>query len=304
MASPLAPTFGVFFVTLFLQTILYGIGLLQAWLYFFWYPKDGWFIKTSVVLITLFETVAVVFFFIAGYLYLIDGFGDFHNLTLWNVPIRLVLVFTYLTTFIAQVYFARCIYRFHPADKIIPIVILVLACGCLGAGIGQVVANFQIKGFQELGRTKPTRTIQAVLALAGDILITVALIWRLNSSKGGIQSTHKVLNYLILTAINRGVLTMISAALNLILFSVKSGTFYFMLWVLLGGKFYMNSMLATLNTRDFASGMFGADRLLEDIPISSIQIAHPTRITVNAARNESDDQAADDPKHVWSTSFV
>lgn len=37
-------------------------------------------------------------------------------------------------------------------------------------------------------RLQPTRTVQAVFALAGDILITVALCWRLNSSKTGLQS--------------------------------------------------------------------------------------------------------------------
>ncbi|KAJ6472499.1 hypothetical protein C8R45DRAFT_1103945 [Mycena sanguinolenta] len=291
MASPLAPTFGLFLVTLFLQTIFYGMGLLQAWLYFFWYPKDGWFIKISLI-----QTAGVVLFFIAAYLYLIDGFGDRHNLTLWNVPIRLVLVATYLTIFIAQVYFARCIYRLHPADKVIPLVILALACGCLGAGIGQVVANFQIKGFQELARTK-----------------ACLIPPRIFDNKNGIQSTHKVLNYLILTAINRGGLTMVSAALNLILvcdlpvcasqdkplrqFSSKPHTFDFMLWVLLGGRFYMNSMLATLNTRDFAFGIFGADRMIEDIPISPIEIVPPNPwLQANATTSadvDSEDQAAE-----------
>ncbi|KAJ7268113.1 hypothetical protein B0H12DRAFT_1229757 [Mycena haematopus] len=279
MSSPLTATFGMLLVTLFLQSILYGMGLLQAWLYFFWYPKDGWFIKISVVLITLFETAETVLFFCATYAYLIDGFGDRENLALWNVPIRLVLLMTYLTIFVAHVYFAHCIYRLHQRDKVIPLLILVLAIVCLGGGLGQFAENFKIKGFKELGETKPTRDIQAVFALAADVLITGALCWRLNRSKaGGIQSTNKLLNYLIITAINRGVLTMFSAALNLILFSTEPGTFYFMLWVILGGKFYMNSMIATLNTRGFAIGKTansaGPSTLGE---ISMIKIGHPSQ---------------------------
>ncbi|KAJ6472495.1 hypothetical protein C8R45DRAFT_1103941 [Mycena sanguinolenta] len=291
MTSPLTATFGMLLLTLFLQSILYGMGLLQAWLYFLWYQKDGWFIKISVILITLFETAETILFFCATYAYLIDGFGDAQNLTRWNMPIRLVLLTTYLTTFVAQVYFAYCIYRLHPKDKVIPALILILAAVCLGGGLAQVAAK-QIQGFKELGETKPTRTVQAVFALVGDILITVALCWRLNSSKGGLQSTNKVLNYLIITAINRGVLTMISAALNLILFSTESGTFYFMLWVLLGGKFYMNSMLATLNTRGYAVGMMGTNM---DLALTTIKLAHPGHTTNSSGMTTQSQNRSADP---------
>ncbi|KAJ7720839.1 hypothetical protein B0H16DRAFT_1604069 [Mycena metata] len=292
MTSPLAPTFGMLFLTLFLQSILYGMGLLQAWLYFFWYQKDGWFIKLSVVLITLCETAETALFFCASYVYLIDGFGDTENLTKWNLPIRLVLVTTYMTILVAQIYFAHCIYRLHQEDKIIPLLILIFAFACFGSGMGQVVTVFKIQGFKELDQTVITRTLQAVFALVADILITVALCWRLNSNKGGLQSTNKLLNYLIITAINRGVLTMISAGLNLILFSTDPGTFYFMLWVVLGGKFYMNSMLATLNTRGYAVGMLGENNTIN---LSTIHLANHHQSgggnsnTVNDQQNPIDD---------------
>ncbi|KAF7342903.1 hypothetical protein MSAN_02006700 [Mycena sanguinolenta] len=287
-------------LTLFLQSILYGMGLLQAWLYFLWYKKDGWFIKISVILITLFETAETILFFCATYAYLINGFGNAENLTRWNLPIRLVLLTTYLTIFVAQVYFAHCIYRLHPKDKVIPAVILILAAVCLGGGLAQVAANFKIQGFKELGETKPTRTVQAVFALAGDMLITVALCWRLNNGKGGFQSTNKVLNYLIITAINRGVLTMISAALNLILFSLVPDSFYFMLWVLLGGKFYMNSMLAMLNTRGYAVEMMGTKT---DLGLSTIKLTHPGHTTssngMTTTQSQSRSAGPDERKLDW-----
>ncbi|KAJ6457685.1 hypothetical protein C8R45DRAFT_943133 [Mycena sanguinolenta] len=156
------------------------------------------------------------------------------------------------------------------------------------------IRSFKIQGFKELGETKPTRTVQAVFALVGDILITVALCWRLNSSKGGLQSTNKVLNYLIITAINRGVLTMISAALNLILFSTESGTFYFMLWILLGGKFYMNSMLATLNTRGYAVGMMGTNM---DLALTTIKLAHPGHTTNSSGMTTQSQNRSADPEY-------
>ncbi|KAJ6469354.1 hypothetical protein C8R45DRAFT_1016767 [Mycena sanguinolenta] len=252
MASSLTLPFGMLLLTLFLQSILYGMGLLQVWLYFLWYQLDGWLNKILVILITLFETAGTILVFYATYAYLIDGFGDTENLTRWNLPLRLALLITYFTIFIAQAYFASCILRLYMdhTGTAIATWILIFAIVSLGGGISHVSTNFQlqVEFNSELGRTKPFVIWQAVLALAADILITIGLCWR---CKWGMQSTNQVLNYLALTAVNRGILMLISAALELILFCVEPGQFYFLLWLILGGKLYMNSMLATLNTRGY-----------------------------------------------------
>ncbi|TFK32667.1 hypothetical protein BDQ12DRAFT_771671 [Crucibulum laeve] len=49
MPSSLDSTYGIWLIALFLETmydVLYGAGLLQAWLYFHWYSKDHWGVKT------------------------------------------------------------------------------------------------------------------------------------------------------------------------------------------------------------------------------------------------------------------
>ncbi|KAJ7175052.1 hypothetical protein C8R43DRAFT_1119077 [Mycena crocata] len=128
-----------------------------------------------------------------------------------------------------------------------------------GGGIAQVVLVGKLKEFKELPKTSAASNTQAALALSCDILITVGLCWRLNTNRTGIQSTNKLLNFLIMTAVNRGVVTMVAALLNMILFLTQPGTLYFMLMLLISGKLYMNSMLAMLNTRQHAHsvGKFG-----------------------------------------------
>ncbi|KAF7338802.1 hypothetical protein MSAN_02202700 [Mycena sanguinolenta] len=237
MASPLTFPFGMLLLTLFLQSILYGMGLLQVWLYFLWYQLDGWLNKILVTLVTLFETAGTILVFCATYAYLIDGFGDTENLTRWNLPMRLVLLTTYFTIFVAQVYVDYFLSIIQIQSKIFQLF-------CL---LHHPTFQLQVEFNSELSRTKLFVIWQAVLALAANILITVGLCW----CEWGMQSTNKVLNYLAITAVNRGMLTLISAALNLILFSVEPGTIYFLLWLILGGKLYMNSVLATLNTRGY-----------------------------------------------------
>ncbi|KAJ7067625.1 hypothetical protein C8F01DRAFT_1121905, partial [Mycena amicta] len=75
-------------------------------------------------------------------------------------------------------------------------------------------------------------------------LITVGLCWRSNQGRTGMQSTNRVLNSLITTAINRG-------------FLMTPGTFYFMIGILISDKLYMNSLLAILNTREYAANLRG-----------------------------------------------
>ncbi|KAJ6586687.1 hypothetical protein B0H10DRAFT_2094553 [Mycena sp. CBHHK59/15] len=230
MASPLAHTFGIWLVALFLQAILYGMGLLQIYLYFFWYNKDRWSIKAT--------TVQISTFFSAAWSWLIDGFGDFNNLRFFSWQALAQLAALYTSTFVAQ-------------TIILPAVIVTLSL----VGLAQVILAVKLKTFDQLPHTSAATNTQAAVALTCDLLITVGLCWRLNNNRTGIQSTNKLLNFLITTAINRGVLTMITALMNMILFLTQPGTFYFMLSLLI---MYMNSMLAMLNTRQHAVSLHGS----------------------------------------------
>ncbi|KAJ6595364.1 hypothetical protein B0H10DRAFT_2197354 [Mycena sp. CBHHK59/15] len=255
MASPLAHTVGIWLIAIFLQAMLHGMGLLQTFLYFVWYHKDNWTIKGTVIVMIVIESVQMGAAFSNVYTWLIDGFGDFENLGIIHWQDMVQLTALYLSTFVAQAHFTRCIYQVQREYVVLPALILLLSLTALGGGTGQVILVIRVGEYSKLGQTSATTNLQAAFALASDTLITFGLCWRLNKSRTGIQSTNNVLNFLIMTAINRGVFTMFFAALNVILFVSQPGTFYFMLALLLSDKFYMNSMLAMLNTRQQAIRM-------------------------------------------------
>ncbi|KAJ7764344.1 hypothetical protein B0H16DRAFT_1718278 [Mycena metata] len=250
--SPLASTLGVWLVTQLLQAILYGMGLLQAYLYFYWYPGDGWFTKAAVILITLCETAQTCLFFGGSYQFFIFGFGDFTPFTPVPWESKAQLLALTLSTFIAQEYFAHTLYLIHERKILYPLFVSLLGLASLGAGIAQCSILFSITSFVELGKTSTALNAQAATALACDFAITAGLCWRLNTSRTGIQSTNRLINFVIMTVINRGVLTMLFALLNIILWVTQPEAFYFLLMNSMCGKFYMNSMLAILNTRDHA----------------------------------------------------
>ncbi|KAJ7320839.1 hypothetical protein DFH08DRAFT_890340 [Mycena albidolilacea] len=254
MASPLAPTLGVWMIAQLFQAILYGMGLLQVYLYFLWY-NDRWWTKGAVILVTIFETLQTGFFFAATYDLFIDNFGVFGPLQPYPWQAVAQLLCLTLSTFVAQEYFAYGIYLLHKRTVIFPLFLAALALASLGAGIAQTTILFKVKVFAELDKTSTALNAQAGLALACDVFITAGLCWRLNVSRSGIQSTNKLINFLIVTALNRGVLTMVTAALNIVFFLTKPTAFYFIFMNVICGKFYMNSMLAMLNTRDHAHSL-------------------------------------------------
>ncbi|KAJ7451998.1 hypothetical protein FB451DRAFT_1283381 [Mycena latifolia] len=246
MASPLAPTYGIWMVAQYFISILLGMGLLQVYLYFHWYSTvDHWGIKSTVILITVLEVLQSSLFFSATYSLLIDGFGSFEGLGTipWQAPTQLLLL--YMSTFVAQLYFAYCIFILHKRRLLIPLAIAFISTVAFGAGIAQFVLTLhKIKFFKDLPSTSWATNTQAALSLTSDIMITAGLSWRVSGSKTGIQSSNTTLNFVIMTLINRGVLTMATALLNMVLFLTKPGTFYFIFVLLISGKFYMNSMLA------------------------------------------------------------
>ncbi|KAF7326502.1 hypothetical protein MVEN_02264000 [Mycena venus] len=258
MVSLIESTNGVWLIAMFLESILQGMGLLQGFLYFVWYHSDPWSVKGTVIVMLVLETGQMGAAFANVYGWFVLGFGNFENLNIIHAADVIQLAALYLSTFVAQVHFAKCIYQLHTKSYLLPVMVLLCAVIALGGGLGQVILVVGIREYSSLGKTSATSNLQAAFALAADMLITFGLCWRLNQNRSGIQSTNNMLNFLIMTAINRGVFTMFFAAINIVLFLSQPGTFYFMVALLLSNKFYMNSMLAMLNTRQYAFQLHGS----------------------------------------------
>jgi len=301
MSSSLDSTYGFWLVAIWLQTLLQGCALLQAWLYFHWYSKDHWGIKTMVVILVVIETFQIVVFFQVTYFYLIDGFGKFAALFLIHWQDSAQLLATFLSAFIVQMYFGYCIFVLNRKNKIIPIIIVVLALTEIGSGIAQTINTVKLTSFTQLDGTKAVMTLQSAATLLCDAMITCSLVYTLRNHKGNFRSTDSILNTLMIYAINRGVLTAICAALNLILFLALPGTFYFFIGLELSGKLYVNSALATLNSRNHITrksqsncslewGAMQMDRLSDNTERSAANEDRHVRIIVTK-QSENDSPA-------------
>ncbi|KAJ6474062.1 hypothetical protein C8R47DRAFT_1294457 [Mycena vitilis] len=252
----LPSTYGAWLTSLFLETILYGIGIVQAWLYVqWWWQNDGWSVKAPIIIVMLFETMQISFFYRSTYFRFVQRFGVIQEDLIWSDSLQLLA--NYLTGFAVQIFFASRIYRLtresirmYRTSAVGIYIVILLALTQISAGIAQTILSYRLRLYSKLDETKATTIIQTAGSLACDIVITVYLCVFLQRNKSGLpRSTKKMLNALMINAVNRGMLTAISSALTMILFLVTPNTFWFFLGIAPNSKLYMNSMLATLNMR-------------------------------------------------------
>ncbi|KAJ7671483.1 hypothetical protein DFH06DRAFT_1320277 [Mycena polygramma] len=293
MSNPLDATYGVWLVSLFLETILYGMGLLQTWIYFAGRPTDAASVKWTVLVVLALETIQVIFFFRSSYSRFVEHFGEIQIFLIWadsvrvgirfmtsrmtSAPPQLQLVAAYLSAFTVQIYFASRILKLTKGrgkfslSAIGIYAILVLACVQILAGIAQTIITYELRSFLKLTDTKPITTLQAAASLACDLLITTYLCLFLKSQKGEITKTNSMMDMLIYDAINRGTLTAMSSGVTMVLFLALPDTFWFFLGLAPSSKLYMNSMLATLNTRQRMRDKISSnDKGWNSIPMATI----------------------------------
>ncbi|KAJ7031390.1 hypothetical protein C8F04DRAFT_1397344 [Mycena alexandri] len=250
----MASTYGAWFISLFVETILYGIGVLQAFLYYQWWGTDPRSIKLAVFVVMVLETVQLCFFFRSSYFRFVQRFGILQGDLVWSDSLQLFA--NYLSAFTVQIFFATRVYlltreqaRDFKASLAGIYAVGVLAVLQLSAGTAQTILTYKLRSFSKLDETTAITTLQTAASLLCDIVITIHLCFYLARSKTGLPTTERLLNALMINAINRGFLTAITSTMTMILFLVFPHNFWFFLSIAPNSKLYMNSMLATLNMR-------------------------------------------------------
>ncbi|KAF9062022.1 hypothetical protein BDP27DRAFT_1337227 [Rhodocollybia butyracea] len=291
MASTIPSTYGAWLLAVWLATILYGAGVVQAWLYFHWYPNDHWGVRSTVTVLIVCETLHISFLFGATYNALINDFGD--PLALFTITWMdsAQLLAGYLSAFIVQTYYAWSIYLLNKKQKTVTVLIMVLAFAQIGAGLAQTIDTTILGSLLKLDKTKPTMTFQSAATLACDTVITLALYLSLRSRRTGMEKTNTLLQKLMINAVNRGALTALAAAVTMILFLALPGKLYFLLGLMTSGKLYMNSMLATLNSRQhLMKTSADSERAWNSIQLGGLStVPHGTGIPTTQTASHSDD---------------
>ncbi|KAJ7124143.1 hypothetical protein C8R43DRAFT_1241009 [Mycena crocata] len=238
-------------------------------------------------------------FSVSSYSRFVKLFGKPQTNLVWADSLQLLCA--YLSAFLVQVYSFSSNLRRHTTDLLEPsffanriikltkgrgkfslkafgiYVILALAFIEILAGITQLSDPIVPQAGPDQGRHN--HSIGA--SLACDVLITTYLCLFLKNQKGEMMKTNNMVDALIYDAINRGTITAMSSFVTMVLVTIPGAARH--VWFFLGlapsSKLYMNSMLATLNTRQrirnkIDAGDKGWNSIGNSIPLSTLQIGN------------------------------
>ncbi|KAL5498033.1 hypothetical protein ACEPAH_2964 [Sanghuangporus vaninii] len=249
---------GSAFIGFGIATTLYGITCLQIYLYYRNHSKDSFGVKLMVATLWVLDTLGTIGIAHTLYSYLVPNIG--------NPDVDFVIPWSYasqsetvdLITLITQCR-EECFCRFNNSDVV-----------------------YSSMGFQDnSGLTLATpvalitgTSVQGIDALC-DIIITASFIYYLRSFRNGVKPTEKIIDNLILYAVSRGFLTVyvlysdvrvllwvrrntermypfIFRVTQIVFVSLDAGLpgqLYWLPFQQAVGKLYVNSVLASLNSR-------------------------------------------------------
>ncbi|KAI0356147.1 hypothetical protein OH77DRAFT_1520244 [Trametes cingulata] len=235
-----------------ISTAVYGITILQTYLYFRRYPQDSRRLKTFVGTLWLLDTLTIVLICHSTYMIVIMNVGQLANdfVLPWSVPLENGA--TDLITVAVQCYFASQLHRLT-RRKVLPGLIVLLTIPTLVSIALPALHGSSSTAVQLFPATTPLVSIlgtaQSVLALVCDVLITGGLCVHFHTSRSGFAPTDALIDRLMAFAIQRAALTTFVQALSLILLVTIPDRFIFLIPSWLVGKLYINSLLASLNVR-------------------------------------------------------
>ncbi|KAJ7804080.1 hypothetical protein B0H14DRAFT_3883718 [Mycena olivaceomarginata] len=191
MKSTIDNTYGALFLSIVVSSVLYGVGVLQFWIYIRKYhAKDPLILTSLVSAVLIFDTFQLAFLC--------------HGISSISDP---------------EIYIS--------------------------------VVNVQLKFLFQVIELEPLSITSMTLTAVTDVAISVSMVFLLQASKTGYKRTTDLINRLMIFTFNTGLPTAISAILCTVTIILWPNTFLFIFFFLLLAHLYTNSLLVTLNSRDY-----------------------------------------------------
>jgi len=241
--------YGTSLIGFALATTIYGISVLQVYLYYRGYPNDRFMLKFTVALLFLLDTLGSMFVGHAIYAYhVFNFFNPLQSLQVdWSFAAEKFLVTC--TTFVAQTFYAHTIWK-ATSNKFTVGIIMLMALTSLA--LGTVTTQELFNGSLAVVSTRRFAILSGLVqgfASLNDVVITACLCYYLRRNRGDLPTGRAIVDTLMVYAVSRGVLTAIAQILFLVTNVGLPGQTYWQPFHQIVGKLYVNSVLATLNVR-------------------------------------------------------
>lgn len=240
--------FGPMLIGVFLNNILFGVLIAQAFVYYRTYTTERAWIRYLVLYLVILETCNTAFDMAMMFQPLIHEYGMPSAVTktptlLAADGITIVLISTPVQLFIAW----RI--KIITSSIVMPSVIGFFSFCSFVGGMATTICVSLIPEYARLHKFEGAVITWLASSAIADVIIAVTLVISLRKRRTGVTSTNDILNRIIRLTIQTGAVTAIFAILDVTMFLGKGNTTFNFLWDLPLGKLYTNSLLSTLNAR-------------------------------------------------------
>ncbi|KAF7311790.1 hypothetical protein MIND_00189500 [Mycena indigotica] len=252
--------FGPLLIGALLNTLLYGVMAVQAFLYFQHYTKTNNKPKGSrlvqVAYLVVIETASLVCNVGVVYEPLITRYARPEALIVSPILLRPDAALTVLVSAPTQLFVA---WRLHVITRsyFLSALIAILAFVAFVGGIVTSVVVSLHPNFASFASFKPEVITWLVASTACDVVLTAALVFSLWTRKTKMASTDSYVNKIIRLTVQTGLITATAALLDLLLYIAFPNASYNFILDFALSKLYTNSLISTLNARPWRESALG-----------------------------------------------
>ncbi|KAJ7016258.1 hypothetical protein C8F04DRAFT_1163353 [Mycena alexandri] len=242
--------FGPMLLGVLLNTLLYGIMLVQVMVYYSRYMSDRPWFRYLVSYLVLIETVDLVCDIGIIYEPLILRYGTPEALLVSPVMLRADAVLTVLISTPTQFFIAWRIYAVT-RSLTLPALIVLLSLISFGGGVATTAVVSAHPNYADFSRFHAEVITWLTSSTLCDIVLTTSLVHSLWTRKTRGGSTDSYVSKIIRLTVQTGSITAAAAMLDVIFFlAIPNTTFNFMIDFPLS-KLYTNALISTLNARSW-----------------------------------------------------
>ncbi|KAJ7281490.1 hypothetical protein C8J57DRAFT_1297788 [Mycena rebaudengoi] len=244
-------TYGLFYIAVVISAALYGAGILQFYMYIRRYhSKDPIVVKSLVIAVIICDTIQQSLVCHAVYEYLVASLEKPTILPSVVNTLMIELFFSCAIATMVQQFYCWRIYKIGKSWLLSVAVSMVSWSSCVMLTLYSVKA-VELELLSEVITLKQLSVVANTLSAVSDIVISIVLVILLHSAKTGFRKSTDVINRLMVFTFNTGLPTSICALIATISITAWPDTFIYIFFFLLLGRLYTNSILVTLNSREY-----------------------------------------------------
>ncbi|KAM5535802.1 hypothetical protein V8D89_010525 [Ganoderma adspersum] len=233
-----------------IATAVYGITILQAYIYFR-HNSASSRTRSFVALLFALDTTTMILTLYGFYDDFVIHFDDVSSFLKIPGTLAAENLLTVLIGMLTQCFFAHRIWGLSKGNVLLVSGIVILSLCSLAPGLvitAHLWTNTYIFSLGSL-EIRILAGFANGLSVICDLVIAASLYVYLNSKRTGFRRTDSIIDRLMMYAVNRGLLTATCQACHMILTITLPGRLIYFPFSILDGKLYCNTLLATLNAQ-------------------------------------------------------